>query len=178
MNSKTFKPMMLALAGAVALAGAGTAQAVDQYVVYKGETTLVTPSGATATCWLTIAGIIDETGAITVKAAGARPGDYPTCSGIYLGNIAWPGSMSNTGGAGSISLNTSASIPGAPSAVIPATGEACGGAVSGITYPGVHTTTCNGVNIPTSISINSSGSNNYGSDCRIDGNLDLKLPDC
>ncbi|MCE7508459.1 hypothetical protein [Alloalcanivorax xenomutans] len=176
MNIKTFKPMMLALAGAVALTGFSSANAAEQYVVYKGNTLLETPSGQQAGCWLTIAGTVDDTGVVTVKAAGARPGDYPTCSGIYLGNIAWTGTMSNTSGAGTIALNTSASIPGAPSTVVPSTGESCGGTVTGISYPGV--VTVGGVNIPTSVHI--TGVSNYGGNCTINtsdpAGLDLKAP--
>ena len=91
----SMKKGLLAMVGAVALAGAGTAQAADQYAIYKGTTTLTTSTGATAVCWLTIAGTIDENGLVTIKAAGARPGDYPTCSAIYLGNIPWTGTLSN-----------------------------------------------------------------------------------
>jgi len=177
MNRKTFKPMMLALAGAVALAGFGNANAADQYVIYKGETTLTTDTGATAICWLTVAGTIDENGNVVIKAAGTRPGDYPTCSAIYTGNIPWTGTMSNLGGAGNIPLNTSSSIPGNPSTVVLATGDQCGGMVAGITYPGVAAVAPTGNNVPTSINIaNTTPPWNYGANCAITGTLNRMLP--
>lgn len=172
MKTQILKSSMLALAGAVAIA-AGTAHADDQYAIYKGETTLTTATGATAVCWLTIAGTIDENGSVTVKAAGARPGDYPTCSAIYLGNIAWTGTMSNLSGAGSVPLVTDASIPGNPSTVLPATGDQCTGTVTGITYPGVVSGTQTGNAIPSQIDINNPGTFNYGTNCAIEGTLNL-----
>tara|TARA_R110000823_G_scaffold16579_2_gene53068 strand:- start:176 stop:709 length:534 start_codon:yes stop_codon:yes gene_type:complete len=169
----SMKKGLLAMVGAVALAGAGTAQAADQYAIYKGTTTLTTSTGATAVCWLTIAGTIDENGLVTIKAAGARPGDYPTCSAIYLGNIPWTGTLSNLSGPGTVPLDTSASLPGNPSTVLPATGDQYGGVVTGISYPGVTPGTQTGNSIPTQIDIVNPATWNYGSNCAIEGTLNL-----
>lgn len=165
MNSKTFKPMMLALAGAVALASASSAYAVEDKIIYRGETHLVAPSGAEVTCILTLAGQMDDSGVLTVLAGGTQPGEG-TCVAIYTGNHPWLG----TWGSGTIGLNTDSNGSGLPSTIVLPTGDQCSGVVTGISYTSTSDLNGNGLATPESITI--SGSLNYGGACTITGTLD------
>ncbi|WOA29742.1 hypothetical protein [Alloalcanivorax xenomutans] len=176
MNSKTFKPMMLALAGAVALAGAGSAHAAEQYALYKGETTLTSAVG-TVNCWLTVAGTIDDvTGQVRIKGAGSVSGDV-TCRNIFLGNFPWEGNVTGLPtGPGNITLDTSVANPAAPSVLAFSGGVGqplCGGPVDFISY----TTTSGTPQLPDDIDINPSAiPNNFGGSCTITGTLTRRLP--
>lgn len=117
MNSKTFKPMMLALAGAVALVGAGSVQAQD--VIYHGVTTLQAPGLPPSTCHLILSGDITS-GVVTVTAGGVED-TGGTCSAIYLGDLPYTGTIASP----TFDIHT-------PRALVTGLGTVCLGAVQGV----------------------------------------------
>ena len=122
----SMKKGLLALAGAVALAGAGGASAqIADRGVDAGTTTLT--AGANVSCTLYLEGSINTTsGAVTIEAAAAEPGGA-LCNNVVLSNFPWTGVLSNLSGAGTVDLSTvTATIPGLVS---------CSGTVTA-SYPG------------------------------------------
>lgn len=163
MKSKLMKPTMLALAGAVALAAAGSASAMaPPYLgcVYKGETILVPPGGGDpVTCWLNLVVKTDCDGnALEITAAGANPGDA-TCSQLATLGFPWTGTLPGIfPGPGSISTDDQI-----PFSVMNAGGTpVAGGDVSGIAGNTPQNHTCNGnvVTVPHFVTI--TGANNFG----------------
>ncbi|MCH2558153.1 MAG: hypothetical protein MK005_12720 [Alcanivorax sp.] len=148
----SMKKGLLALAGAVALAGAGAVQAET----YSGTTTLNKPGAPTAVCTLTINGSISGSGAVSVSSGDVT--GNALCDAIQLSNFNWTGTLSNTSGAGTTTLST-------PIASVPGTFE-CSGTVTGISYPSV-----NGDGYPPQFVI--SGTSNFG-DCSLSGTLNLE----
>lgn len=147
----SMKKGLLALVGAVALAGAGVAQADP--VTFAGTTDLITGVGLMATCTLTITGDIDtSTGAVTVTGAGAT-GASP-CDLIKNGSYAWSGNTAS----GTISTGSYSSVIYAGTVL-----DTCGGDVTGVVY-----NYTSGDPLPTSVDINTSGTTgNYGGVCTI-----------
>lgn len=160
MSTKILKTSMLALAGAVALAAAGSASAMaPPYTMctYKGETQLDAGAGPT-TCWLTLTTKINCDGDIEIVAAGPVAGDSG-CPFLFVGNFPWTGNVANiiSGGA---SINTDANGFGINS-VITATGAGlAGGLVNGVsTVGGTSAATCDSstnttINVPNSVQVN------------------------
>lgn len=110
MNSKMFKPTMLALAGAVALASVGVAQAqIADPILYEGETRLTLVNfGIESECTLYLVGTANmNTGAVVVEAASTDSDETgtQTCDNLVLGGFPWTGTLSNTAGAGNVTLN-------------------------------------------------------------------------
>lgn len=102
MKTQILKSSMLALAGAVAIAAAGSASAMSPpYTMcsFKGETTL-SLGGASTTCWTTLTTKVDCDGNVEIVAVGATPGDL-NCRGLYTGNLFWTGDAASiiSGGA-------------------------------------------------------------------------------
>ncbi|WP_284455042.1 hypothetical protein [Alloalcanivorax xenomutans] len=113
MSTKILKTSMLALAGAVAFAAAGSASAMPPpyaMCTFKGETELTVPGQPTTSCWLTLTTKVNCAGDIEVVAAGPVAGQA-NCPGLFLGNFPWTGSTPalgtiDTGAGGSVAANT------------------------------------------------------------------------
>lgn len=156
----SMKKGLLALAGALALGGAGATQA---QAIYQGQTQLTTTAAGSTTCTLTLVASVDSSGNIEVVSAGATPGGT-NCPFIRTGNLSWTGSKTTT----TLSTNADSTLiyPGFLA-------DTCGGTVTDISYGPDYMST----NYPDSVQITPpSGINNYGTDCRIEGNLSL-VPD-
>lgn len=132
MKTQILKSTMLALAGAVAFAAAGSASAMSPpYAMcnFKGETTL-NAGGSTSTCWLTLATKVNCAGDVEIVAAGPVAGD-PTCPFLFVGNFPWTGDAASII-AGSATINTDANGSGIAS-VIDANGSPlAGGLLNGV----------------------------------------------
>ncbi|GGJ98277.1 hypothetical protein GCM10007426_29230 [Alloalcanivorax dieselolei] len=162
MNSKTFKPMMLALAGAVALAGTGSAHADDpEWALYNGTSTLTNSDVGSITCYLTIGGTITNDGDINVKSVGVKPGD-PNCTLLRIGNENWTGTLAG----GTLATGTDSTVVYAGGSVI----TTCGGLVTGITYGPTASGT---INTPSSVNVSGA----YGTNCSITADLTLVADD-
>lgn len=170
MNTKTFKPMMLALAGAVALAGVGNTYAQDNMadpVKYVGVTTLSAPGLPDTSCTLEVVGEIwPDSGVVIVNAANADVDPLnPTCAAITVENFPWVGFMTGpVGGAGTVTLNT-------PSAL----GGLCMGPVGPINYPAASATTTPPGYPDTPASFTIPAGTPFGV-CSIQGQLDRLIP--
>jgi hypothetical protein len=119
MKTQILKSTMLALAGAVAFAAAGSASAMaPPYTMcsFKGETTLTSPSGGETTCWTTLTTKVDCDGNVEIVAVGANPGDNPNCRALYTGNLPWMGDAADiiSGGA---TINTDPAGLGLPAVI-------------------------------------------------------------
>ncbi|WOD26699.1 hypothetical protein RYH70_11790 [Alloalcanivorax xenomutans] len=167
MSTKILKTSMLALAGAVALAAAGSASAmVPPYAVctFKGETELTVGGGAPTTCWLTLTTKVDCAGNIEIVAAGPVAGDA-SCPGLFLGNFPWTGDAAailagvgtiDTGATGSVIVR-SAPPSGQPAVI-------AGGTVTGVSGgPAIPATCDTGTTVDVPAVVQVSGTNNFGS---------------
>tara|TARA_R110001606_G_scaffold128545_1_gene263088 strand:- start:4923 stop:5426 length:504 start_codon:yes stop_codon:yes gene_type:complete len=162
----SMKKGLLALAGAVALAGAGSAQAV--MFEYEGTTDFSGPGGSpTLTCTLNLTGDLTS-GVVTVmNGTVTGPG---LCPFVTVDNFNWTGMLSNLTGGGRFDLSMND-----PRATVtdPTTGMplfVCEGAVLGVTYPSVSAVT----GTPPSVDLNNIvfGPNN----CVVDGTLLRLVP--
>lgn len=166
MKSKLMKPTMLALAGAVALAAAGSASAMSPpYAVcnFKGQTELTVPGLPTAQCWLTLTAKANCAGDMEIVAAGPVPGASASCSLLFVGGFPWTGM---TPGLGTIFTPTTGSVAiqdGTP----PEIPLIAGGAVTGVSVAPPGNTSfvqCddsgNTVEVPNVVQV--SGTNNFG----------------
>ncbi|GEM_PF-2790795 len=187
MSTKILKTSMLALAGAVALAAAGSASAdpLGTYSTceYKGTTTLTSANlPAPISCWLHVVAKVsceaDVNGNrhVHVTAAGANPGD-PECAGLALANVPWGTDLDSSGGIPSGVIDTDHLGSGLASVYSfqPGLGVAvpvAGGILNGVVGTGTAFDECAtpGV-VPTSIDINGSFP---GGDPQLQGSLSLR----
>ncbi|WP_194865757.1 hypothetical protein [Alloalcanivorax profundimaris] len=162
MKNQILKSSMLALAGAVAFAAAGSASAMaPPYAMcsFKGETTLTSPSGAATTCWTTLTTKVDCDGNVEIVAVGANPGD-PNCRGLYTGNLPWTGDAADiiSGGA---TINTDPAGLGLPAVMDFSGAPRASGILNGV-GPASATSVeaCNGsggtVTVPADVPVNGS----------------------
>jgi hypothetical protein len=161
MSTKILKTSMLALAGAVALAAAGSASAMaPPYTMcnFKGETSLAVPGLPATSCWLTLTTKVDCAGNVEVVAGGPVAGDA-NCPGLFLGNFAWTSTTPTlgtvqTGASGSVAANTG----GGTLTMI------AGGTVYNVSAPSFSGEVCdasgNTVQVPDSVVV--AGPNNFG----------------
>lgn len=164
MSTKILKTSMLALAGAVAFAAAGSASAMaPPYAMcnFKGETTL-SLGGSSTTCWTTLAAKVDCDGNVEIVAVGAVPGDL-NCRGLYTGNLFW---TTNAGAiiSGTTTVNTDPLGLGLPAVIDFSGTPRASGILNGVGPAGGSTTAaCNGsggtVAVPTDVPVNGSFSN-------------------
>lgn len=157
MSTKILKTSMLALAGAVALAAAGSASAMPPpyaMCTYKGETQLDAGAGPT-TCWLTLATKVNCAGDVEIVAAGPVAGDA-SCPFLFVGNFPW---TSNAGAiiAGGATVNTDANGLGITSVNDAGGTPLAGGILNGVgPAPGVPAV-CDGggttVNVPSQVPV-------------------------
>lgn len=168
----SMKKGLLALAGAVALAGAGSAQATP--VEYEGTTTLVAPSGASVTCTLTLVG--DSTGT-SVRVDSATVTGPGLCPAVQVLDFPWSGTLSSGTGGGITTLTGTPGMPGTgPHAAVPIAAVDCDGDVTGISYPGFS----GSPSTPSQFDVDSgptplpAGAN--FDDCKIDGLLLRTIP--
>lgn len=165
MSTKILKTSMLALAGAVALAAAGSASAMaPPYLAcnYKGSTNLVV-GGSARQCWLNLAVKVDCDGnVIEVTAAGPNPGD-PACAALFTGNFPWTGDLPDImAGMGAIDTTTGSGGM-VPFSVMDANGNPlAGGTVTGVEgiTPQNHQCDGNTVTVPHTVRV--TGTNNFG----------------
>ena len=120
----SMKKGLLALVGAVALAGAGSAQAVS--ATFQGQTTLTDPTGTQVTCTLTLNG--DVTGGVVTVMSGTVTAGDPLCAAIVLSPFNWTGTIQPNPTSDPVGTLT---LAGA-GASIPSIGLNCVGDVSGI----------------------------------------------
>ncbi|WP_101676308.1 hypothetical protein [Alloalcanivorax mobilis] len=150
----SMKKGLLALAGAVALAGAGSAQAAT----YVG-TTILTAGGTPVQCVLTLTATPASApgGTLTVTGATVAPPTSPLCNLVVTSNFNWTATYPG-GTMGSFTLMT-------PRAQIPELGVDCFGDIEGIIY-----TDSNSDLEPETVQLNSL---DFG-DCTIEGTLTLQ----
>lgn len=179
MKTQILKSSMLALAGAVAIAAAGSASAMAppyQACVYKGETQLDSGGGAPLTCWLNMVVKSDCDGnVVEITAAGPNPGD-PNCGALMVGGFPWTSTLAGIN-SGTGSINTATTLPVSVGALTPSGFQPlAGGVVQLLGNPATTTPyTCDGntVNLPDSVVVNPMGTpGNFGGSATFTGTLD------
>ncbi|WP_262462004.1 hypothetical protein [Alloalcanivorax balearicus] len=157
MSTKILKTSMLALAGAVALAAAGSASAMSPpyaMCTFKGETQLTSGVGATS-CWLTLAAKVNCDGDVEIVAAGPVEGDA-TCTDIFVGNFPWFGTTAGIIAGGTI--NTDFVATGNPSVIHVSGLPLAGGTLTGVgpatSTMGVACDAGSTVTVPTVVPVN------------------------
>ncbi|MFP1682582.1 hypothetical protein ACLD0W_08710 [Alloalcanivorax sp. C16-1] len=156
MKTQILKSSMLALAGAVAIAAAGSASAMSPpYAMcnYKGESTL-TFGGSQSTCWLTLATKVNCAGDVEIVAAGPVAGDA-TCPFLFVGNFPWTGNAAAII-AGGATINTDANGLGITSVNDAAGSPLAGGLLNGVggsTSTAVACDTGSTVNVPDQVPV-------------------------
>lgn len=161
MSTKILKPTMLALAGAVALAAAGSASA-DLACIFKGQTSL-TVGTTTTECWLNTVVKVDCDGnVVLVRAAGANAGQA-TCPGLFLGNFPWQSDLTSIV-AGNGTIDTTAGSGGViPFAVQDPSGNPlAGGNVYNVDGSTTSNYICDGNTIAVPDFVAVTGMNNFG----------------
>ncbi|MBM1145178.1 hypothetical protein GN155_015450 [Alcanivorax sp. ZXX171] len=132
MKNQILKSSMLALAGAVAFAAAGSASAMSPpyaMCTFKGETQLDVGSGPT-TCWLTLATKVNCDGDVEIVAAGPVAGQAG-CPFLFVGNFPWTGDAASII-AGGATINTDANGLGITSVNDASGNPLAGGLLNGV----------------------------------------------
>ena len=164
MKTQILKSTMLALAGAVAFAAAGSASAMaPPYTIcnFKGQTSLEVQGLGTTQCWLTLTAKANCAGDLEIVAGGPVPGQA-SCSGLFLGGFPWTGMTPALGTIFTPATGSVAAQGGTP----PEIPLIAGGPVTGVTaFGGTSPEVCDStsgttVQIPNAVQV--SGTNNFG----------------